>query len=194
MIETIEFRSAVQTVDDRQSGPKQRNADRKRWPGQFLRFGTVGALNTLLDVLILNGLLWLFPTTNTMLVLLFNSLAYALGAVNSFFFNKYWTFAQRQRATWGEVRRFAITTLLGIMCNDALIWLANTLLHPLIAQRALWVNGSKIMAIAGTVCISYIGMRLWVFVHKTSEKDPQVVSAYPTVEELPVLHTDYKRR
>jgi predicted small integral membrane protein len=28
----------------------------------------------------------------------------------------------------------------------------------------LWANASKIAAIFGTVCISFLGMRLWVFV------------------------------
>ena len=140
---------------------------RKRWPNQFIRFGIVGILNTTLDLLILNSLLWLFPTTNTQLVLLFNSLAYSIGAINSFLLNKYWTFRQRRTTTMGEVGRFALTTLLGIGCNDCLIWLANILFRPFISQDTLWMNVSKLIAIAGTVFISYIGMRLWVFAKRS---------------------------
>ena len=42
--------------------------ERGSLPGQVLRFGLVGGLNTLVDLLILNGLLWLFPTTSSLTV------------------------------------------------------------------------------------------------------------------------------
>src|SRR5271157_3454157 len=145
MIETSEVCHSSQTPDHIQVSKKRYLTIWKSWPGQLVRFGIVGGVNTSLDLLILNGLLWLFPTTNTILVLLFNSVAYCLGAVNSFLLNKYWTFARRQRTTWSEVRRFAITTFFGMVCNDILIWFANNLFHPLISNTALWMNASKIV-------------------------------------------------
>lgn len=45
------------------------------WPTSFwqlIRFGMVGILNTSIDVLILNLLLWRFPTLNANLLLLYN--------------------------------------------------------------------------------------------------------------------------
>ena len=145
----------------------------KRWPGQIVRFGTVGVLNTVLDLLILNCLLWLFPTNDPVVVVLFNSLAYALGAINSFLLNKYWTFGYSKSITGREVSRFILTTALGIVCNDILLWLANILLRPLIVHSSLWVNASKLVSLAGTVLISYVGMRLWVFVHNPVETSHQ---------------------
>ncbi len=166
MIETTEVRDEFQTPEVAQEKTQTLSFLRKRWPDQLIRFGTVGIINTVLDLFILNSLLWLFPTTNTLLVLLFNSLAYGIGAINSFLLNKYWTFRHRQPTTVGEVGRFTFTTLLGIGCNDSLIWLANILFRPLIGQDTLWMNASKLIAIAGTVFISYLGMRMWVFVKK----------------------------
>ncbi len=74
---------------------------------QLGRFGLVGCVNTLVDLLTLNCLLWLWPTRNTGLLLLANSLAYALGALNSFLLNRAWTFQRRERVYGGEVARFA---------------------------------------------------------------------------------------
>ena len=132
--------------------------------GQMLRFGMVGCLNTLLDLLALNVLLWLWPTHNVGMLLIDNSIAYSFGAVNSFLFNKYWTFRCPGRAGWREVLRFALTTLAGVICNNLLLWLMSNLLHPVFLSAFLWANASKLIAIGGTVLISYLGMRLWVFV------------------------------
>ncbi len=98
------------------------------------------------------------------MLLAYNSLAYSLGAVNSFLLNKYWTFRRRQRTTGGEVVRFVITTLLGIGGSNAIIWLVSNALRPLLVNTTLWANTSKVLAIFGTVLVSYLGMRFWVFV------------------------------
>ena len=66
---------------------------------QFLRYCLVGGANTLIDVLMLNILLWRFPTNNILVLVVYNSVAYSSGAVTSFFLNKYWTFGHKQRTT-----------------------------------------------------------------------------------------------
>jgi putative flippase GtrA len=136
---------------------------------QLMRFGLVGVMNTLVDLLLLNALLVLFPTTNSFMLLAYNALAYSLGAINSFFMNKYWTFKNKQRVTRGEVVRFAVTTLFGIVGSSGILWLASNMLHPFLVNATVWANASKIFAIAGTVLISYLGMHLWVFVRKPEQ-------------------------
>ena len=131
---------------------------------QIVRFGMVGGLNTIFDLLIFNSLLWLLPTNSTRTLLEYNSIAYLLGGINSFLLNKYWTFRDKQKITVQEVARFAVTTAVGILCNDLLIWLISRYFHPMIADTRLWANASKLVALGGTVLISYLGMRLWVFV------------------------------
>lgn len=133
---------------------------------QIVRFGTVGVLNTVIDVITLNVLLWLFPTHNANLLLFYNSIAYLVGAMNSFGLNKYWTFKSRHRAIGGEIFRFALVNVLGILCNDGILWIVARTLHPLIASNLVWANVSKGSAILGTAMISYFGMRLWVFASK----------------------------
>ena len=143
---------------------------------QALRFGLTGGLNTLVDLLILNALLGFFPTTSALTLLAYNSLAYTLGAINSFLLNKYWTCASRQKMTRGELARFTLVTLCGIGWSSAILWLASALLHPFLVNATVWANASKVVAIAGTALISYLGMRLWVFVSK-SPKPPSQYSA-----------------
>ena len=137
---------------------------------QLLRFAFAGGLNTLADLLILNGLLWLFPTNSSGTLLAYNSLAYSIGAINSFLLNKYWTFGQKRRTTRAELARFTLITICGIAWTSAILWLASRVLHLFLFNATIWANTSKLIAIGGTALISYLGMRLWVFVSKKSEQ------------------------
>lgn len=130
---------------------------------QFVRFGLVGGINTCIDVMAFNILVWIFPTKEVSMLVFYNSLAFLTGSLNSFFWNKLWTFKQRSRATNEQVVRFALVTSLGIICNDAFLWLATTILTSLSLNGLLWTNVAKISAIAGSVAVSYIGMRFSVF-------------------------------
>ncbi len=177
MIKIAEFRAGV--TGDRDPSPlpahkltihkRARQQQPSAWLRQMLRFALVGGLNTCIDLLILNCLLWLSPTTNTSVLLAYNMLAFSLGALNSFLLNKYWTFGQRQRTTRRELARFSLVTLAGIAWSSCVIWLASTALRTnawfaLHENALLWANASKVIAIASSALLSYLIMRLWVFV------------------------------
>ena len=78
---------------------------------QLGRFAVVGISNSIIDFGILNLLLWLYPTTNTWQTLGYNSLAVLLASTNSFFWNKYWTFQQRNKIEAQEVYRFVMLAI-----------------------------------------------------------------------------------
>jgi len=130
---------------------------------QFLRYGLVGGANTLMDLLMLNALLWGFPTKNVLILVVYNSVAYSGGAVTSFFLNKYWTFGHKRRTTRREVVRFSIILALEILYSNGLVWLAGKVLQPLIANPTLWGNASKLVAVAVGAVLSYAFMRFWIF-------------------------------
>ena len=163
---------------------KRKTRGRTIW--QFVRFGFVGCVNTTIDLLVLNGLLWLWPAQGTARLLLFNTLAYACGALNSFVFNRYWTFQRTGHPKAREGARFLLVTLAAIVCNDLIVWLMSKILLPMHLNVTLWANSSKAAAIGGTILISYLGMRLWVFVQSSHEKQERCV--HPRTwqhEELP---------
>lgn len=150
---------------------------------QFLRYCLVGGVNTAIDLLVLNVLLWRFPTNNVQVLVVYNSVAYSSGAVSSFFLNKYWTFRRKQRPTWRELVRFVITLSLEVLYSNALIWLAGKALQPLIANAMLWGNASKLVAVAVGAVISYLFMRFWTFAggpqSPKSQDDSKVVRVDP---------------
>jgi putative flippase GtrA len=178
-VELSEIHTPSQLLQKEQDASSHCFRDRFRLLRQVLRFGLVGGLNTLVDLMILNGLLLLFPTTSTLMLLAYNSLAYSLGGVNSFLSNKYWTFGYRQRTTCRELMRFTLTTLCGIGWSNSILWLASAVLHPFLVNPTVWANASKELAIAGTALISYAGMRLWVFVSKAQKEQEQFPAHVP---------------
>ena len=73
--------------------------------------------------------------------------------------------------------RFVMTTLCGIGWSTIILWLASNALHPFLINTTVWANASKVIAIAGTALINYLGMRLWVFVQSSHHKQ-RVWSAF----------------
>ncbi|MBE3567891.1 MAG: GtrA family protein [Thermogemmatispora sp.] len=134
--------------------------------GQLLRFAVTGGLNTLVDILVLNALVWLLAVRSTPLLLACNIVAYCAGAINSFILNKYWTFGQREPITSGELWRFALITISGSLWSSGILWLAGLALQHILVNPTLWTNAAKVIAIGGTALISYLGLRLWVFVQR----------------------------
>ena len=137
---------------------------------EVVRFAIVGVANTAIDLLVLNCLLILLPTQSAGLLVVYNSVAYGLGAFNSFLLNKYWTFQRNQTAAKGELLRFALVNVLGLFCNNGILWLATTIVQPLMGSGIVSVNISKVLAIIGTAIISFLGMRLWVFTGQTRQR------------------------
>ncbi len=137
---------------------------------QFLRYCMVGAANTGVDLLLLNILLWRFPTKNVQVLVGYNSIAYVGGAASSFFLNKYWTFRHKQKTTRKVLMRFAVSLLLEVIYSNALIWLAGKALQPFIANITLWGNASKLLAVAAGTVISYAFMRFWIFANTPQER------------------------
>jgi putative flippase GtrA len=138
----------------------------RNWSGplwQWVRFCLAGGANTLVDMLVLNMLLLRFPTTQVQILVIYNSLAYLMGAASSFFLNKYWTFGRRQRPTRGEVGRFLAGMFMQILSSNGLLWLISHALQPLFASTVLWVNTSKLLVVVTNAVLSYLLMHFWIF-------------------------------
>ena len=75
------------------------------------RFAIIGVLNTGLDILILNGLFFLWPPYGqTQMMAWENMLAFSAGAIQSFILNKFWTFKDTSPITFQQMLKFAGVT------------------------------------------------------------------------------------
>ncbi|GCE31707.1 hypothetical protein KDA_71910 [Dictyobacter alpinus] len=151
---------------------------------QIVRFSLVGITNSAIDILVLNLLLWLAPPPTLSVLLTYNISAYILGALNSFFWNKYWTFRQKKHVViYGELIRFSVVTLISVCVNSGIVWSSIVVLQPFIKNQFLLTNSAKIAAVIGTSIVSYIGMRLWVFEHSARKLQEAELTVEPLIPE-----------
>jgi putative flippase GtrA len=129
---------------------------------QFLRFLTVGVLNTAITlgsyaVAIHVGVRYL-PA---------GAVSYALGGVNGFVLNRAWTFSHKGR-TLPAAARYAAVTALGIVANLALLRAAVALGVPRGAAEAA--------AIAPVTLVTFALNRAWAFAEDVPSLSPALVA------------------
>ena len=59
---------------------------------QIVKFGIVGVLNTVVDFAILNFLMWAFKINSGTWMIVFNITAFSAAVINSYIWNRFWTF------------------------------------------------------------------------------------------------------
>lgn len=116
----------------------------------LLRFGTVGAGNTLIDF----GVFFLLTALNVP-YLIAQVCSYTAGILNSYTWNRTWTFRITEKVRGQEIIRFLIINL-------AASGITFLLLYGL-QKAGLSLVSSKVIATVGGMVINFIGNRLWVF-------------------------------
>ena len=142
-----------------------RKRDRlKRGGKRFSKFSAVGLSNAVVDIGVLNLFLWLQPTRDPMLLVLFNGVALVLANTNSYVWNSLWTFRERADPGPRQTVLFALQALVNIAVSNGLFW---ALIHPLLVDTDIPVylvgNTAKIISIVVASTISYFIMRYLVF-------------------------------
>jgi glycosyltransferase involved in cell wall biosynthesis/putative flippase GtrA len=154
---------------------------------KLLRFAVVGVANTSIDILALNLLLWMFPTTALWEILLLNSLACVVAACNSFFWNKYWTFQYREQVTARLVARFAGISLFSLIGNNLILWLCLQMFPGVMSGVGLGTIVLKVLVGAVMMAFSFAGQLLWVFVGSRSRARARLSTrARPALVRFPL--------
>ena len=140
----------------------------KALKGQLARFVIVGIGATLIDLLVLNVLIRLFPLQGTVsgreAYLVWKTVSFSTASVYSYFANKYFTFRARESATGREVSKFALVTLVSFSVNvlvPAGLFVAFTraaFLSPILRANAASLVGTGI-----SLVVNFFGYKLFVF-------------------------------
>ena len=84
---------------------------------QLGKYGVIGVLNTLLNAGIYNLLIFITDTSTGLTIDLFFITAFIITVVNSFFWNKYWSFEEKRTETLGKeaVNFFGVSAAVAII-------------------------------------------------------------------------------
>lgn len=142
---------------------------------QIIKFITVGAVNTGVDLFILNLLIWSTGKgTRGTLFGVFKALSFIVAAVNSYFLNKYWTFAGHQKKKKHvEASQFAVVTGIGWLINVAVATFVVNKVSPSYGLNAhQWINVAALTGTAVGLFWNFFGYRLFVFKHHHNDLLP----------------------
>ncbi len=131
---------------------------------RFSKFSLVGLSNAVVDIGVLNLFLWLQPTREASLLVLYNGVALVLANVNSYVGNTLWTFRGRAEHNRRQTTLFFLQALVNIGISTGIFW---ALIHPLLVDTDIPAylvgNVAKITSVSVASVVSFFLLRYVVF-------------------------------
>lgn len=136
---------------------------------QIVRFGIVGALNTVVDLTVLNVLIAATGTGRTgLMYAVYKSIAFFCAVLNSYLLNRSWTFQRAAaKSQMVEGSQFLFISLLGALVNVGSSWYVATYTSPAwgVSPR-LWPSVAALVGTAFSLGFNFVGYKFWVFAHR----------------------------
>lgn len=133
---------------------------------QFGKFFVVGLSNTFLDLGVLNFLILATDITQGIYFSAFKGISFVCAVINSFFWNKYWTF-QKQ----GSFMLFLLVVSGSALLNIGWAsYMVNYMGAPASISPKVWDNIAALSSVFLVLTWNFLGMRLIVFRKKLNPK------------------------
>lgn len=146
---------------------------------QLAKFIVIGALNTVVDLGFLSFLILLVKnifdinSTDTLLMIggsavtfysLYKGLSFIVANINSYYWNKYWTFQGNDKKTSAEIIQFFTVSIFGFIINLVTASYVFGSIQPFggLNPDQWGLIGAAVGSIAGLIW-NFIGYKLWVF-------------------------------
>jgi len=131
---------------------------------QIAKFFEIGLLNTFIDFGFLNLLMGIFGETSGWQIALFNTGSFSLAVINSYFWNKYWTFETKGGKAERQFFQFLAVSAVGWLINTGIVFLGTNFISPLFGSSgAMWVNIMKVFATVASMVWNFVGYKFWAF-------------------------------
>jgi len=138
-----------------------------RWPFffQFGKFVIIGASNTALDFGILNLLMFITGIESGLLFSIFKAVSFVIALINSFLWNKYWTFQDLQNKELGkQFIRFVSISVVAFFINVSIAsYIVNVLGPTVDISPRLWANIGAFASLIITIVWNFFGYKFIVF-------------------------------
>lgn len=137
---------------------------------RLVRFGAVGVSNTVVDLVVLNVLLYSIARgdTHAGIFPVIATISFIAATLNSFYWNRRWTFKAKSGSISRDLSRFYVITIVSFVINvgisSFLVWLDP---FPRVSPT-LWANAAKIIATGVSLLFNFVGYDRLVFKNKVS--------------------------
>lgn len=131
---------------------------------QAAKFVQVGVLNTFIDLGVLNFLILFSGIAEGLAFTIFASISFTAAVINSYYWNKYWTFKEKESAQAKEFAQFLFVSIIGLFINVGVASvIVNVVGAPEGVAPGVWANVGKLIGIAFSLIWNFIGYKFWVF-------------------------------
>lgn len=132
---------------------------------QAIKFVLVGAFNTVIDLAVLNILIFISGISAGLGYSVFKGISFTAAVINSYFLNKSWTF---QKGAGGETRKefisFFIASVIGFVINvSAASAVVNFIGPQLGISPKIWANVGAIVATLFAMVWNFLAYKFIVF-------------------------------
>ena len=137
---------------------------------QFIKFLLVGLLNTGIDFGVLNLLMFSTGITSGFYYPIFKAISFTCSVINSYIFNKRWTFQKGKDIKKKEFSKFFTISLIAFGVNIGVASILVNGVGPLGGiSPYIWANISALAAAGFTTLINFFGYKYLVFREKSSD-------------------------
>jgi putative flippase GtrA len=132
---------------------------------EFTKFSLVGVLNSGVDFGVLNSLILMTSLASGSAFLAFKSISVTLGVINSYLWNKFWTFdSSKSSDTRRELAAFMVVTVAAVAVN---VIGADVIVNVIGAPRGFspkaWANIGAVSGASLTLFTNFFGYKFFVF-------------------------------
>mgnify|MGYP001563866871 CR=1 FL=1 len=131
---------------------------------QFAKFAVTGGLNASIDFGVLNILIILSGISEGFYFSLYKALSFIIANLNSYFWNKRWTFEGRSQLQAREYLKFLVVSLGGLVINVGVASAVVNLIEPQFGfSPAVWANFGALAASLAGLLWNFVGYKFIVF-------------------------------
>ena len=132
---------------------------------QAAKWVLVGALNTFIDLGVLNGLIWISGIATGLFFTVFKGLSFLVATLNSYFWNKHWTFRKKEKVfAPGEYLKFLIAVTIGLFINIGVASFVVNIIGPQYGiTEKMWANVGAFTAVLVAWVWNFLASKFIVF-------------------------------
>lgn len=133
---------------------------------QLAKFGIIGATNFIVDLGIFSLLIWITDISEGASILLFKAASVSVAIVNSYIWNKFWSFGERSTDE-AKIRKqffqFVAVSVAGLIINTLVTYTVNEVGNVFDIEKTTWTVIAKASASVIVLVWNFVGYKFFVF-------------------------------